>query len=995
MSIKGNRATKNLSTLVECSENGEDTSSLVLAGDEADKQTSGRCSAYETASSKFSTNGVDETIVECATVGTPSPSESINPSSKHMRNLSDTTSKSRSESSPKNAKRKRSSGLSAASFADLSPEYHAASSSNAYQAANPGVQKSFSFRAFLNNMTAPVRRSKQEKHGKDNTSTGNSKDTLLSKSERKQQKNAEKGIILLDTKIKVINVMADEDVERARHSSDGQIPANINHFRRNYMESVLSYIQDETSDGHEGNEYMECQVCFSLRPLSQFPSLINCSHRPCRICLEVYLKIEIMENRIIVNCPECPSPMHPNDIYTILCMNHQLLLSYEKFLVRRVLLTEPDVRFCPGPDCDYAVIANSCAACPKLECERPECRTLFCYHCKGEWHANQTCDEARGKSMERMFASAASALNRSGSLNELIGAASSSTNEPFKPSDLKACPRCHTLIVKMNDGSCNHMVCPMCQADFCWLCLKEISDLHYLSPTGCTFWGKKPWTRKKKLLWQVGTLIGAPVGIALIAGLAVPGIICGVPVFVGRKIYQRFSGSSKARRRLLTAAGVSGSLVVSPVLAVLAVGVGVPIMLAYVYGVVPLSLCRNGGCGGGSAENTLENFVEDEEELGNIATGLRVYDNEENDRLLRKHLSEIEKLDRSSMATRISTNSGFSLNAASTSAAGGSSRTHGAHGHATQADVLSSSSAKINLMVDQRKRKMSVESYATVLGEKSNFESASTKAQAGSHYHFDNKSVHTVCSGNSEAPSYCCGENEESSSIKPMSGSIDGKSMGDSASLRFARQCRANSRPERDLSPSSIYSLNDQTTRLPQRSNGQCPNPSLSNSGNILATAMAQVEAEAVEVGENVGGVDNRDPFRVRTLMDNLRQILNDDDDEQTPNASRTQKKRPPAALKQNQHKQTASVGASRVAAKIQFDTHQRAFSVQIPTDSNALRRSMPSLNTEPMQTSLTPQGTVVITEGETKNGPQEVKNRRRRFANLFRPFRSDKSSDN
>lgn len=143
------------------------------------------------------------------------------------------------------------------------------------------------------------------------------------------------------------------------------------------------------------------------------------------------------------------------------------------------------------------------------------------------------------------------------------------------------------------------------------------------SPTGCTFWGKKPWTRKKKLLWQIGTLIGAPVGIALIAGLAVPGIICGVPVFVGRKIYQRFSGSSKTRRRLLTAAGVSGSLIISPVLAVLAVGVGVPIMLAYVYGVVPLSLCRNGGCGGGSDSATLENLPEYQEEFYNILSGLR------------------------------------------------------------------------------------------------------------------------------------------------------------------------------------------------------------------------------------------------------------------------------------------------------------------------------------------------------------------------------------
>jgi len=36
-------------------------------------------------------------------------------------------------------------------------------------------------------------------------------------------------------------------------------------------------------------------------------------------------------------------------------------------------------------------------------------------------------------------------------------------------------------------------------------------------------------------------------------------------------------------------------------------GVGVPIMLAYVYGVVPLSLCRNGACGGGGGGGTSAN----------------------------------------------------------------------------------------------------------------------------------------------------------------------------------------------------------------------------------------------------------------------------------------------------------------------------------------------------------------------------------------------------
>ena len=49
----------------------------------------------------------------------------------------------------------------------------------------------------------------------------------------------------------------------------------------------------------------------------------------------------------------------------------------------------------------------------------------------------------------------------------------------------------------------------------------SFADLHYLSPSGCTFWGKKPWSRKKKLICQLGTLVGAPVGIALLAGISV------------------------------------------------------------------------------------------------------------------------------------------------------------------------------------------------------------------------------------------------------------------------------------------------------------------------------------------------------------------------------------------------------------------------------------------------------------------------------------------
>lgn len=64
-------------------------------------------------------------------------------------------------------------------------------------------------------------------------------------------------------------------------------------------------------------------------------------------------------------------------------------------MVRRVLLADPDSRWCPAPDCSYAVIASGCASCPRLRCERPGCDLQFCYHCKAEWHPDQTCDAAR------------------------------------------------------------------------------------------------------------------------------------------------------------------------------------------------------------------------------------------------------------------------------------------------------------------------------------------------------------------------------------------------------------------------------------------------------------------------------------------------------------------------------------------------------------------------------------------------------------------------
>ncbi|KAG0425908.1 hypothetical protein HPB47_026975 [Ixodes persulcatus] len=349
---------------------------------------------------------------------------------------------------------------------------------------------------------------------------------------------------------------------------------------------------------------LECPLCLLELPGDCFPQLSSCPHRACCDCLRQYLRIEISESRVNISCPECTEPIHPNDIRSLLD-DEVMVAKYERFMLRRILVTEPDARWCPAPDCGYVVIASGCASCPKLHCERPGCSTSFCYHCKQEWHPNQTCDAARAQRAARPISSSAASLGfpHDGTLQR---------------DDIKHCPCCKVFIIKMDDGSCNHMTCRLCGTEFCWLCMKEISDLHYLSPSGCTFWGKKPWSRKKKILWQLGMLVGAPVGIALIAGIAVPAIVIGIPVWVGRKLHSKYDlrTTSRLKRNFIVSGGVVASFLVSPIIAGIAVGIGVPILLAYVYGVVPVSLCRSGGCGVTTSASGVRIEFDEDADLG-------------------------------------------------------------------------------------------------------------------------------------------------------------------------------------------------------------------------------------------------------------------------------------------------------------------------------------------------------------------------------------------
>nr|XP_013811603.1 PREDICTED: E3 ubiquitin-protein ligase RNF19B-like isoform X2 [Apteryx mantelli mantelli] len=302
----------------------------------------------------------------------------------------------------------------------------------------------------------------------------------------------------------------------------------------------------------EDGELVECPLCLLPQPPEAFPTLASCSHRSCRACLEQYLRIAVSESRVQVACPHCPAALQPADVHRLLA-DPVLCDKYEEFLLRRLLVADPSTRWCPAPDCSYAVIAYGCAECPRLICEREGCGTEFCYHCRQPWHPDGPCELApRAPSLATPSA-------------QLVRQEDTAHAEA---EDIKVCPRCGAFIMKINDGSCNRMNCTVCGCLFCWLCLREISDVHFLSPSGCTFWGKRPWSRTRKILWQLGMVLGAPMVISLVAGVAVPVITIGIPIYMGRKVLgrSRKSSLSRCQQCLSVTSSVLLSLFVSPII---------------------------------------------------------------------------------------------------------------------------------------------------------------------------------------------------------------------------------------------------------------------------------------------------------------------------------------------------------------------------------------------------------------------------------------------
>ena len=191
----------------------------------------------------------------------------------------------------------------------------------------------------------------------------------------------------------------------------------------------------------------DCSVCFDT--VDCLRSLARCRHGFCATCWNDHIEAQISEGVFgKIRCMHVGCQEHVTESFVLdILQCDKLKQKYLEFTLREKIDEHPNLRFCPGVDCDRiasAVVAKA----RRVQCEK--CRTTFCFACGHDYHAPLTCDVLKQWKLK--------CEDDSETANYIVA-------------NTKSCPACHVLIEK--NGGCNHMECFKCQHDFCWTCLGE------------------------------------------------------------------------------------------------------------------------------------------------------------------------------------------------------------------------------------------------------------------------------------------------------------------------------------------------------------------------------------------------------------------------------------------------------------------------------------------------------------------------------------------
>lgn len=226
---------------------------------------------------------------------------------------------------------------------------------------------------------------------------------------------------------------------------EGEIVAR---YRDNSSSLLVNSRIKSASSAYTSARAHMCPVCFITQDIDRFTNL-SCGHAFCRECWAIHFEIQISQGiSTAIGCmaQNCDVRV-PEDLVLNLLNRPILREKYQQFAFRDYVKSHPELRFCPGPNCQM-IIRSSDLRPKRVACLG--CKCQFCFVCGSDYHAPTDCH-----TIQRW----------------LTKCADDSETANYISAHTKDCPKCHICIEK--NGGCNHMQCISCKHDFCWMCLGD------------------------------------------------------------------------------------------------------------------------------------------------------------------------------------------------------------------------------------------------------------------------------------------------------------------------------------------------------------------------------------------------------------------------------------------------------------------------------------------------------------------------------------------
>lgn len=213
-----------------------------------------------------------------------------------------------------------------------------------------------------------------------------------------------------------------------------------------------------------------CDICCEDSP-QQRTYAMKCGHRFCTDCYRQYLaqKIKDEGEAARIRCPGDGCNRIVDSKSLDLLVTEDLKERYEVLLTRTYVDDKDNLKWCPAPNCEYAVDCSVKTKdldriVPTVQCS---CGHPFCFGCSLPDHQPAPC--ALVKRWVKKCADDSETAN-------------------WISANTKECPKCGSTIEK--NGGCNHMTCRKCKHEFCWMCMGVWSE-HGTSWYNCSRFEEK------------------------------------------------------------------------------------------------------------------------------------------------------------------------------------------------------------------------------------------------------------------------------------------------------------------------------------------------------------------------------------------------------------------------------------------------------------------------------------------------------------------------